>query len=77
MWQQDIRWSLLGFVLDRGGGDKAENVDGEEGGGAEQCAGPRQSYLNWIEVALQVTFTLSMFQVCVCRAATGASHAFI
>jgi len=55
VWQQDIRWSLLGFALDRGGSDKEANGGGEAGG-PEEYPDPRQSYLRWIEVELQVTF---------------------
>lgn len=48
VWEQDIRWSLLGFALERGGGTGNEETEGVRG------MQPR-SYLDWMEVELQVT----------------------
>ena len=47
VWEQDIRWSLLGFALERGGG-----AGKEEAGDGRGLQLP--SYLDWMEVELQV-----------------------
>lgn len=47
MWEQDIRWSLLGFAFERGGGTGKEEAGDERGL-------QLPSYLDWIEVELQV-----------------------
>lgn len=51
VWEQDIRWSLLGFALERGG-----HIDTEEARDERGLQLP--SYLDWMEVELQVTMQI-------------------
>lgn len=56
VWRQDIRWSLLGFALERTEGSLPGKKAVVSGRGAEL-----PSYLDWMEVGLQVTSRPSMF----------------
>lgn len=55
VWGQDVRWSLLGFALERTGGSSPEKEAVVGGRGAEL-----PSYLDWMEIGLQVMSRLGV-----------------
>lgn len=50
VWDQDIRWSLLGFAFEESEGENDKEGEGRVGG---KKAG-QSSYLDWMEIRLQV-----------------------